>query len=260
MLVYPQLGTGALSQFPVQKRRRLRTVVNAAADGSFVKLADPNGEYTEWSLSYAQLSDAEVSTLEQFFISAEGTLNGFTFLDPTSNLLAWSDQLNNAVWVAGPVLALTGGVADPAGGANGWHVSNPGAGAQSLVQTISGPGGYLYCLSAWVRSASASAVTLLLGSQSSGCAVTSNWARVVVAATGDPQADSISFGLEIAAGAAVDVYGMQVEPQGGASVYKPSTTGGVYEDARLRDDVLTTTATGVNQHSCTVNIFHANHL
>jgi hypothetical protein len=33
MAAYPQLGSGALSQFPVQKTRRARTVVNVAADG-----------------------------------------------------------------------------------------------------------------------------------------------------------------------------------------------------------------------------------
>ena len=260
MLVYPQLGSGALSQFPVQKRRRLRTVVNAAADGSFVKLADPNGEYTEWSLAYALLSDDEIAALEQFFAAAEGTLNGFTFLDPTSNLLAWSDHLDNAVWVRGPALSVTSGVADPAGGTNAWHASNSGGGAQSIVQTISAPAGYLYCFSAYVRSADPSNVTMLLGSQRANCAVSSDWTRVAVSAAGDPQADSISFGLEFPAGRAVDVYGLQAEPQAGASVYKASTTGGVYENARLRDDVLTTTATGVNQHSCTVNIFYAKHL
>lgn len=260
MLVYPQLGTGALSQFPVQKRRRLRTVVNAAADGSFVKLADPTGEYTEWSLTYGQLSDAEISALEQFFTAAEGTLNGFTFLDPTANLLAWTDYLNNAAWVKGPALSVTSSVVDPAGGTNGWHANNSGGGAQTIVQTISAPAGYLYCFSAYVRSANPSNVTILLGSERANCVVTTGWTRIAFAAAGDPTADSISFGLEFSAGAAVDVYGMQAEPQAGASVYKASTTGGVYENARLGDDVLTTTATGVNQHSCTVNIFYAKHL
>jgi hypothetical protein len=225
-----------------------------------VKLADPNGEYTEWSLAYAQLSDDEASALEQFFKAAEGTLNGFTFLDPTSNLLAWSDRLDNAVWVSGPALGVTSGVADPAGGTNAWHVSNPGGGAQDIVQTISAPAGYLYCLSAYVRSANPANVTVLLGSQRANCTVTTNWTRIALAAAGDPQANSISFGLEFPAGSAMDVYGIQAEPQAGASVYKANTTGGVYENARLRDDVLTTTATGVNQHSCTVNLFYAKHL
>ncbi len=45
-LVYPQLGTGAMSQFPIRKTRRTRTVTNRAADGSAIKLADPAGVRT----------------------------------------------------------------------------------------------------------------------------------------------------------------------------------------------------------------------
>ena len=260
MLVYPQLGTGAISQFPVKKQRRLRTVLNTAADGSSVKLSDVNAEYTEWSLQYTQLSDTELATLQQFFSAAEGTLNAFTFLDPTSNLLAWSDHLDNAVWVPGPLLQLTGGRADPAGDTRAWHLNNAGAGAQSILQTISAPTEYLYCLSAYVRSAQTSTVTLLLGSQRAALTISPYWSRIVFAASGDPAQESIGFGLEVPAGAAVDVYGMQAEPQAAASVYKPSTSGGVYENARLRDDVLTITSTDVNRHSCKVNIYYAKHL
>ncbi len=260
MLTYPQLGTGALSQFPVRKRRRLRTVVNAAADGSSVKLADAPAEYTEWSLQYSELSDTELAALQQFFTAAEGTLNAFTFLDPTSNLLAWSDHLNNAVWVLGPLLTVAGGGADPMGGSNAWHLNNTGGGAQNIAQTIAAPAGYVYCLSAYVKSAQDARVTMLLGAQRADVAVTTGWTRIVFAASGDPAQQSISFGLEAPAGGSLDVYGIQAEPQSSASVYKASTTGGVYESARLRDDLLTITSTDVNRHSCKVNIYYAKHL
>jgi hypothetical protein len=35
MLTYPQLGTGALSQFPIRTERRARTVMNAASGRKF---------------------------------------------------------------------------------------------------------------------------------------------------------------------------------------------------------------------------------
>ena len=79
MAAYPQLGSGALSQFPVQKIRRARTVVNRAADGSTIKLADPAAEVTEWLLNYVDLSGEEAEALRTFFDAMEGTLNGFTF-------------------------------------------------------------------------------------------------------------------------------------------------------------------------------------
>src|SRR5581483_3892494 len=98
MLIYPQLTTGTLTQFPVQKRRRLRTLVNTLADGGCLKLADPAAEITEWQLKYSDLSDQEAVALQQFFQAAEGSLQAFTFLDPTVNLFSWSDCLDHADW------------------------------------------------------------------------------------------------------------------------------------------------------------------
>jgi hypothetical protein len=51
-----------------------------------------------------------------------------------------------------------------------------------------------------------------------------------------------------------------VEAQPGASKYKPTTAGGVYQNARLASDALALTATDVNHHSATVNIIYVNHL
>lgn len=260
MLTYPQLGTGALSQFPIRTERRARTVVNAASDGSSIKLADAAGAVTEWTLAYTGLSDAELAAVEQFFASAEGTLNGFTFLDPAANLLAWSGAPGEAAWDLDPQLSVASGIEDPAGGTEAWRLTNAGLAPQAISQTLAAPGGYLYCLSAYVRAATATTVTMLLGSSQAGRAVQSEWRRITFAGTGDPAAADIGFGLQIPAGGQVDVFGMQAEPQAGASAYKMSTAGGVYQNARFRDDELAVTTTGVNRHSCTVNIIHVNHL
>ena len=260
MLVYPQLATGALSQFPVQKRRRLRTIANTSLDGRAIKLADPGAELAEWQLAYAGLTDDEVAALQQFFEATEGTLNGFTFLDPTANLFAWSNQLDNAAWAKEPFLLAAGGIADPAGGTIAWRLTNSGGGAQNICQTLSAPAGYVYCLSAYARSSQPTTATLLHGSNRADRTLGTDWSRIVFAASGDASAESIAFGVELPAGGSADVFGLQVEPQAGASVYKATTTGGVYEDARFRDDALSITTTGVNCHSATVNIIHANHL
>jgi len=260
MAAYPQLGSGALSQFPVQKRRRARTVVNRAADGSVIKLADPAAEVTEWLLTYTDLRDEEAAALRAFFNATEGTLNGFTFLDPMGNLLAWSEQLDNASWQIDPLLSLTAEVSDPRGGARAWRLSNSGGAEQTIGQTLSSPGEYQYCLSAYVRAAAATSVQLMIGSEIARRAVTSEWNRIAWTSRGDEEATSVRFAIEIGAGDVVDVYGLQVEAQTAASGYKASTRGGVYEDAHLGDDVLTMASTDVNRHSYTVKIIHANHL
>ncbi len=255
MLVYPQLDSGALSQFPIQKRRTLRTVVNRAADCSIVKLADPGATITEWSLTYKALTDQELAALEEFFCAAEGSLNEFTFLDPTANLLSWSDQLDHAVWQRDPMLSIAGGVPDAGGGNRGWHVDNTGAASQALIQTVSAPASYVYCLSLYVRGTAPLQIELVLGAGRFERAVTNEWTRVVATGTGPA-----NFGLEIPAGCGLDVFGMQAEVQASPSIYRPSTTGGVYEGARLRDDEFRVTTTGVDQHSCTVTIIHADHI
>lgn len=260
MTVFPQLGAGGFSQFPVTKRRRTRTVVNPAADGTSIKLADPAGGSLEWRLEYRGLSDAELANLQQFFSAMEGSLNGFTFLDPCGNLLAWSKELSNTVWHADPLLALSGGVTDALGGSNGWHLVNSGGGPQSVTQTLNAPGGYIYCFSVYARAAQATTISLLAGSQSVVRTVTASWGRLAFTAVGDATAALIAFGVQIPAGGAVDLFGPQVEAQPAASVYKTGTTGGVYEGARFRDDTITYTTTDVNRHSTTVNIFYADDL
>jgi len=260
MTVYPQLASGALSQFPVQKTRRARTVVNRAADGSTIKLADPAGEVTEWVLTYTDLSDDEAAGLRAFFSAAEGTLNGFTFLDPAGNLLAWSEQLDHAVWQKDPLLSLTGNIADPHGTTRAWRLNNGGQAEQAAGQTLAAPGEYQYCFSVYVRSTTATSVGLTVGSQTARRTVSRDWTRIACMASGAPGATSVHFAVAIGAGDVLDVYGLQVEAQTSASGYKASGPGGVYEDAHLGDDDLTITTTDVNRHSCTVKIIHANHL
>lgn len=260
MLVYPQLTSGALAQFPAQKWRRLRTIANGLAEGRAIRLADPGAEVTEWQLQYQGLSDAEALALEEFFEATEGSLLSFTFLDPTANLLAWSDDLDHVAWAKEPFISVTGGVVDPTGETNGWRVVNAGTAGQRLSQTLPAPGGYVYCLSVYVKSAIAGTVSLIRGSNRTDRAVGTEWSRSTFSGPGAAGAESIEFGIEVPAGAAVDLYGLQAEPQAGASRYKSSTTGGVYPDARFRDDVLALTATDVNHHAATVNIIHAHRL
>ena len=249
MQAYPQLTSGALSQFPVQKNRLTRTVVNRASDGSTIKLADPAAEVTEWLLTYKDLSDDEAEALRAFFAAAEGTLHGFTFLDPAGNLLAWSDQLDQSAWQKDPLLSINGGVGDPRGGTRAWRLSNGGGAGQAMGQTLAAPGEYQYCLSAYVRAAQATSVVLTAGGQTARRAATTEWTRIALASNADAQATSVRFAIEVGAREAVEVYGLQVEAQTAASGYKASTRGGVYENAHLGDDVLAITCTDANRHS-----------
>jgi hypothetical protein len=261
MLAYPQLSTGALAQFPARKRRRARTIYDAAEDGTAFKLSDPGAATTEWRLTYAALADAEAAALRAFFEATEGTLGQFTFLDPMGNLLEWSGKLDAQAWEKAPEISVSGGVADPAGGSNAWRLTNSGAAPQYIRQSLAVPGGFVYCVSVYARAAQTGMVTLLRGPERLTAPAGPAWGRITSAgSTGTAGEETQAFGLELAPGAVVEVYGFQVEPQGAASAYKASTDGGVYAGARFADDALSITTSGANRHAVTVNIIHAKHL
>ena len=261
MIYFPQLSSGATGQFPITRQRSARTVVNQSCQGYQVKLADPGAAVTEWHLSFDELSDQELAALEALFQAVEGRLTPFTFLDPVDNLLAWSEQLNQPVWQADPLLTLTGGIADPTGGTSGYQVSNPTAATLMLQQSINAPASLDYCLSLYARSVQNTQVWLVRGSAIAPQAITPQWTRLTSSGQIQDSGDSISFGIAIGPGTTVDVFGLQVEAQIAASLYKQTAdTGGVYPNARFRDDVMTVTTVGPGRYSCELDIVNVEYL
>src|SRR6476646_7257845 len=100
MRCFPQLLTGASSQYPIRKRSNLRTIRNQCLDGREIKLADTAASSIDWQITFQELIDDEMASLRDFFVSTEGSLGTFTFLDPTDNLLAWSEKFDEPVWQA----------------------------------------------------------------------------------------------------------------------------------------------------------------
>ena len=66
------------------------------------------------------------------------------------------------------------------------------------------------------------------------------------------------FGLSLAPGATVEIFGLQVEAQPGASNYKATAArGAVYPGARFDDDSLMLTTVAARQHATTIRIVSA---
>jgi hypothetical protein len=258
---FPQLSSGATGQFPIARQRLARTVVNQSVQDYQVRLADPGYAITEWNLSFQEISDQELAALEALFQAVEGSLTPFTFLDPVDNLLAWSEQQNQAVWQADPLLVLTGGVADPMGGTNAYQISNPTGATLTLQQSIAGPASLDYCLSLYACSSQSAQVWLVRGSEISAYAIGAEWARLISAGQLQDSAESISFGVALDPGATVNVFGIQVEAQTTASLYKPTTeTGGVYPNARFKGDTMTIATVGPGRNSCELDIVNVEYL
>lgn len=259
MAYFPQLVTGAVGQFPGSRKTTARTVVNEAADGRQVKLADPTGGGLEWKLEMKGLTDEEWAAIEALFESVEGRLNAFTFLDPFDNLLKWSEDLSAGAWLAGAGLTLTPGIGDPAGGTQATRVANGGAGPETLGQIINAPSDFRYAMSVYARSAAPAKSTLYQrsGAETASCELDIGpaWRRLEHISQLATAAETIEFGVSLAAGVTAEFYGFQVEPQSGASGYKRTTSrSGVHAEASFLDDALTRTTKGKDDHACVVRI------
>src|SRR5579863_7181856 len=258
MLYFPQLASGGTAQYPVQKSYNARTIINTCEDGHTVKLFDAGATNQQWTFPLQDLTDAELNTLQTFFSTCEGQLNPFTFLDPLSNLLMWSDMLDQAAWQSSTVLQIEPGIDDPIGGTMASRLINPSAADLTLQQTVNAPGWFFYCFSVYARSQSGNiSLFLQAGSAISTRTIRSSglWSRISNSAELNTTAESLSAGIVIPAGQSLYVYGFQLEPQPAASAYKQSFgTGGIYPIAHFANDIFTFTTDGPNRHHCTVKV------
>jgi hypothetical protein len=259
MPYFPQLSTGAVGQYPIQKRRLTRTVVNEASDGFVFKLADSNAAAVEWILNFQTLTDNERDVLAQFHGSVEGTFGDFTFLDPTDNLLCWSEKLDETVWERNLLLTVTTGIADPSGGTSANRISNSGAGPLAIQQDVNGPGWYEYAFSLQARSDQAQQLTLIrstaTASQSGAFEIGPDWTPILLSGKFTGTDPAVTFGIQLQPGGSADLYAVQVEAQIGASGYKKTLSScGLYPNARFLDDALAIQADGPSQHSCQIRI------
>jgi hypothetical protein len=259
MLYFPQLTSGATVQYPFLKRLVHRTASSVSLDGRMYKLLDPGEARIEWELDFQTLTRDERAELETFFSVAEGRLGEFTLLDPTDNLLTWSEDLSASCWTKGPLLELTAGVLDPNGGSGATWIFNSGGAVQSVQQTISAPGWFHYCFSLQARSSDVARLTLFRtagGVQEAAiCPLSTNWTRLVHSGKSQGTDESVTFGFVLEGGTCVEVFGVQAEAQPAPSAYRRTTSrGGVCAQARFDDDVLSVIAEGPEQHSCKVRI------
>jgi hypothetical protein len=259
MLVFPQLSTGASGLYPLTKTSRQRTVVNTLGDGKTDVYADPDFLSLGWELRAKGLTAAEWGAIEALFQATSGMWQAFTFLDPVGNLIAESESFGASAWTNGALIDLTAGAIDPFGTTRATLVVNAGQGIEGVVQGLPVPGNFHYCLSVWARTDSATSVTLSIsttgGSATKTFALGAQWARVSLAANLGQNTTLVTFAAQLVAGGTIDLFGMQVEAQLGASDYKQTgTSGGVYPNARFGADKITVTSQGMDVYDAVIQI------
>lgn len=257
MRVFPELASGAAAQFPWRRLIRCRTIRNRFPGGDEIDFGDVPFERRSWELPLADLEDAEWQLIRDFFAETGGQRLPFTFVEPGSNLLAWSDSAAETIWQKTAGAAVTSGGSDPKGGTAATTLS---AGSSwSLSQTMAAPAGRAYFASAWVKSASAGvAIELSDGAgqmKSVAVAGDDNWHLQELPWREMSAAEQMVFRVTGPSGAAASVYGMQVEPQVARSSYKrTSAQAGVFANARLEQSSLIETLNAPDQNSGTLRI------
>lgn len=258
-LYYPQLSSGALAQYPIEKTRLFRTVKNVLPDGNLFLAPDPGYSHVLWNLAYSGLSNADVQALQAHFAACNGPFHGFTFIDPTDNLLLWSSDLSNSVWQFSSLVNIQANAADPFGGSDAFVVTNNGQASQEFFQTISVPAGYQYCFSVYLASVQQGVATLFRrGSsvtQSMSANTSTTWQRI--ASTGQLGDSDTAFtvGLSLLPGQQLLVYGPQLDAQISPSPYRPTTQrSGVYPDSHWSVEQLPIAATAPDLFSTAFTI------
>lgn len=259
MRFFPQLGSGSLAQYPVVKRHKARTVVNESLDGSRLVFSDDQAREIEWDWELRGLSAAEFEEINELFTASEGSLESFFFIDPTGNALRFSEDLTQPPWSGDPGLIIASAVSDPFGTETATRIINGGQISQSIRQTIVAPGRYTYCFSGYFRAVEGGWTRF--GWTHDGEAVWRLgevglvWKRFHCTGSLSGGPSPLVFQIEVPAGRAVEVSGLQVEGQREPSAYhKTNKMSGVYGKARFLDDVLTVTCEGADDYTVRVRI------
>ena len=257
--VFPQLASGAVTQFPLRIREKTRTLINQTADGQRIRYSDAGSEGLEWEMSHAALSDEEWIAIESLFRDCEGRRHSFLFLDPWSNLVAASESFSDSAWTLGPGLGLSEGIADPEGRLRATQVTNTAGALQSLTQSISIPARFQYSFSLYVRAAVAAQIRLVVSTDGAFAErvydLSPDWQRYAIFSSLLASTDALEVAIQLPAGATVELFGAQLEAQPAPSPYqRTALRTGRYPEARFAGDQLTQVSTGPGEHSTVIRI------
>ena len=82
MATFPPLKTGAVAQYPATKAVRYQNQVLRFVDGNEQRYRDSAGPLNQWIIQLDKLDETELASLEDFFLSNQGSFANFTFVDP----------------------------------------------------------------------------------------------------------------------------------------------------------------------------------
>lgn len=242
----------------MRRERHERIVRLESLDGSTRSYYDGNGSRVTWLLQYEGLTDGERDALDGLFQECEGALLDFVFLDPAANLLRWSEDFGQSIWLKDPLLTLQPGISDPWGRTGATRFNNAGASEQRVAQTIGASAEMTFCFSLF---ALASGQRFRLRIDSGGIVserafvATTAWERYSFASNPDSSADNVTFSVVLEPGQYLSITGVQAESQPAPGGYRPTNSrSGVYPHARFATDELAWIQQAPNDNAAEIRI------
>jgi len=82
MATFPPLKTAAVAQYPATKSIRFQNQIVRFVDGNEQRYRDSAGPLHRWTIRLDKLDETEMASLENFFLSNQGSFASFVFIDP----------------------------------------------------------------------------------------------------------------------------------------------------------------------------------
>ena len=82
MVTFPILKTGAVAQYPARRTDQFRNQTVRFVGGTDQRYRDSAGPRQRWTIRCSALDEAEISAIENFFVTNQGRFGNFTFVDP----------------------------------------------------------------------------------------------------------------------------------------------------------------------------------
>lgn len=257
-MLFPQLSAQAVWQSVASRAIAVSRSRNQLHDGSSISGPLIRPVRRSWQLNYAGLTAEEADSLRQFVEESRLTADGFTFIDPWSNMLSYSEDLVSADWVKGSFCVVTVEDADDDGFAV-HAVSSAAATAARVEQVVTVGGTGMFCLSCQVRSTSGADGRLVL--QRDGEAfhtdfhASQEWTQVWCGGTFQEEGGTMHAAIEVDAGGSFQVKAAQLDFQVHPARYKPTYgPGGIHERARIAEGEFIQVVEAKNWIECRLHV------
>ena len=222
----------------------------------------PTGPLSRFNVNFSNISDAEVNSLYSFFQSCQGRYKSFRFLDPSGNLLQFSEDFANAYW--NKTSTVSPHQPDPFGHTRGCSLTT------GTLRAVAGPSdggmrGMVLCASIYLQ-ALFPGMSVSIGFVDNTTSTSyvqnyvlpfSSWLRISKTLV-LPTNDQFLFYLQLSSGMC-NAFGAQVSPMKGAGAYASSPPGyGYHENCRFDVDAFAVQAVGPGQNALQLPIVEFN--